>query len=78
MKNNIIIGKAKKWGNSIGIIVPRDIIIKEQIKPNDTILIEIKKELKVKDLMEIAKKVKQKKFDTEKIMKESKDMWGMD
>ncbi|MEK6936855.1 MAG: AbrB/MazE/SpoVT family DNA-binding domain-containing protein [Nanoarchaeota archaeon] len=34
--------KAKKWGSSIGIIIPKEIVEAKKIKENDEILIEIK------------------------------------
>lgn len=36
--------KTKKWGNSIGILIPKDAVIKEKIKPDQevTVLISAK------------------------------------
>lgn len=34
---------AKKWGSSIGVIIPKEIVEKEGIKENEKIRIEIKK-----------------------------------
>lgn len=34
---------AKKWGNSIGIRIPSEVAEKEGIKPEDRILVDIKK-----------------------------------
>lgn len=36
---------AKKIGNSIGFVIPKDIVDKVGIKPNETIIIKVKKEL---------------------------------
>lgn len=36
--------KVKKWGNSMGVILPKFVIEKEQIKENDEILIQVVKE----------------------------------
>ncbi len=33
---------AKKWGSSIGIIIPKEIVDAKKIKENDKIIIEIK------------------------------------
>ncbi len=74
----LIKSKLRPWGNSLGLTVPREIVIKEDLKANDTLFFEIKKEIRVKDLIDIAKKVKHKKFDTAKALQESKKMWGMD
>ena len=35
--------KAKKWGSSLGIIIPKAVVEKRKIRENDEIVIEIKK-----------------------------------
>lgn len=35
----------KKWGNSVGIIFPRDLVKKKRIKVNDKVLVEVVKEV---------------------------------
>ena len=35
--------KTKQWGNSIGVIIPKDIIREKNIKPEEEILINIEK-----------------------------------
>ena len=45
--------KLKEWGNSFGIVIPKDKIIAEGIKPDDKIKVLITKKndsLKVKDI----------------------------
>ena len=37
---------AKKIGNSIGFVIPKDIVDELSIKPNETIIIDVKKELR--------------------------------
>ncbi len=34
----------KKWGNSIGIILPKELVEKEKLKEKDKILVEVVKE----------------------------------
>jgi antitoxin component of MazEF toxin-antitoxin module len=34
---------ARKWGNSLGFIIPKEIVKKENIKPNTKIRFEIKR-----------------------------------
>lgn len=41
--------KTKKWGNSIGIVLPKSLVEEANIKPNETIVIEIKKVHKAKE-----------------------------
>lgn len=40
--------KLKKWGNSYGIIVPKDIIEKEGLKEGEVVEISVRKTLDVK------------------------------
>ena len=35
--------KTKKWGSSIGVVLPKILVEEVGIKPNETIVIEIKK-----------------------------------
>ena len=35
--------KARKWGNSLGITIPREIVEKEHIKADEALIITIKK-----------------------------------
>jgi hypothetical protein len=34
---------AKKWGSSIGVVIPSEVVEKERIKPNEKIHIVVKK-----------------------------------
>ena len=60
--------KTKKWGNSIGIVIPKEAVMKENIKPNQevTVLISSKPITKVKDIFGTFKF----KEPTEKLMRE--------
>jgi len=33
--------RTKEWGNSIGVIIPKEAIVKEGIKPNQEIVLQI-------------------------------------
>jgi antitoxin component of MazEF toxin-antitoxin module len=61
--------KTKRWGNSIGIIIPSAAIEKFNIKPNENILVEINKKRNV--LKEMFGKARFNK-STEEILKESR------
>ena len=39
--------KVKKWGNSLGLIIPKDIVRAEDLNTGDTVKIEILKEKRV-------------------------------
>jgi len=50
--------RLKKWGNSIGIILPREVVDKENLKEKDKILINIIKEADLSDIFGLIKKRK--------------------
>ena len=60
--------KTKKWGNSIGILIPKEVIRKENIKPNQevTLMIMSKPITRGKDIAGTFKF----KEPTEKLMRE--------
>lgn len=41
--------KLRHWGSSIGVIIPSDIVRKENLKEGDEIIIEIKRKNSVKE-----------------------------
>ena len=61
--------KTKKWGNSIGIVIPMEIAEKLNIKPEEGIIIEIEKKNNV--LKELFGAMKSKKA-TEDILKDAR------
>lgn len=63
----IVESKTKKWGNSIGVIIPSDAVERLNIKPEEEIVMEITKKGNV--LREMFGKAKFK-VSTEKILKE--------
>lgn len=68
--------KTKKWGNSIGIIIPKEAIRKENIKPDQevTVLISAKPITKGKDICGTLKF----KESTEELMREIDREFGLD
>lgn len=67
--------KIKKWGNSLGIIIPNDISNKQNLKEGITVRVNIQTEDKTKagDIFGI---LKGKLGDTEDLMNEvDKDLW---
>ena len=42
--------KTRKWGSSIGIVLPKELVDKIGIQPNENIMIDVKKGVKVKDV----------------------------
>ena len=41
---------AKRWGSSIGIVLPKSIVEENKIKENEEVIIEVKKPVFVKEL----------------------------
>lgn len=68
--------KAKKWGNSIGIVLPKSLVEKEGINEGTDLVVNVrtKKRMTGGDLMELGRKLnialKLRKIDTEKALKE--------
>ena len=63
--------KAKKWGDSIAIIIPKEIVKKEGIKVNQKLHIILKKEI---DFSDVFGKWKTKKT-AQQLKDESKEDW---
>ena len=41
--------ETKKWGGSVGFVIPKEIVKEVGIKPNETVVIEIKRDIKQKN-----------------------------
>ena len=39
--------QTRQWGNSVGIIIPHDVVESYSLKPNEEVIIEIKKRVNV-------------------------------
>ena len=63
--------KARKWGDSIAVIIPREIVHEEGIKQNDFLRIVIQKEY---DLTELFGRLKIKKT-AQQLKNESRKYW---
>ncbi len=50
-----IIVTARKWGNSIGATFPAETVEREKIKPNDRLVLEVRKMVPIKELFGTAK-----------------------
>ena len=56
--------KVKKWGNSMGIILPRELVEKNKLEENDKIIIEV---VKKADLRHLFGSLKRKTNDKTRI-----------
>ena len=64
----VIKSKAKKWGSSIGIIIPKDVVEREKIKEGQDIEIFLKKPVSKKTAEQI-------RLDWENLSKEVSKKW---
>ena len=65
--------KVRSWGNSLGVVLPREIVIKEGIRPEDEVTITVTKKETLEDFFGKAKS----KIDAQKMKNESRKMWKM-
>ena len=66
--------KIREWGNSLGVIIPKDIVIKEELRPNDQVTITISKG---ENLEGFFGKMKAN-VDAQKMKDESRKIWQME
>ena len=45
-----VIATARKWGNSIGVTLSEEIVKSEKIKPDDKVILTVKKVVSIKEL----------------------------
>jgi hypothetical protein len=67
--------RIREWGNSFGIIIPRELVIKEGFKVNDRVNISIEKK---QNLEEFFGKGKGKIKNVQKEKDEVRKLWKMD
>jgi len=62
----------KKWGSSIGVVLPKKLVDEAGIKPNETIVIEVRKRHKAKEFFGLLKDWKR---STQAIKDEARKGW---
>jgi antitoxin component of MazEF toxin-antitoxin module len=76
--------KAKKWGNSMAVVIPANIVNKESIEEGTELMMTLdkKKISTVGDLMELGRKMKLRekmKRPVDELMREiDKELWGIE
>lgn len=70
MANEVI---AKKWGSSIGIVLPKELVDKQMIRENDKIIIEVVKEA---DLTKLFGSLKKKKMSGQEFKDMVREGWN--
>ena len=66
--------RIREWGNSLGIIIPKEIVIREDLKPNDEITIKISKKDNLEDFFGKGKHIK---INSQKMKNEGRKAWKM-
>ena len=65
--------KLKKWGSSLGLIVPAEIVKKEDLREGEEIVVDIRKR---KTLEDIFGSLKDWKIDSQKMKDEARRDWN--
>ncbi len=65
--------RLRTWGSSLGLIVPKKMVIKERLKPGEEIDIEIKKKNSIKEAFGA---LKDWKINPQKIKDELRKEWS--
>lgn len=65
--------RVKEWGNSLGIVIPREFVILEDIKADDEVTVTVSKSESLSEFFGKGRK----KVDTQKAKDESRKIWGM-
>jgi antitoxin component of MazEF toxin-antitoxin module len=77
-----IVTQIKKWGNSLGVVIPKDVVNQKNLKENSQVFltIESRDRMTVEDVLKLAKKFKLKrKGNTQQILDEiDKELWPGD
>lgn len=68
--------RIKIWGNSLGIVIPRDIVIREDLQENDEVTVKISKKNTLKGFF--GKGKDGIKIDTQKMKDEIRKEWLME
>ncbi|MEK6914867.1 MAG: AbrB/MazE/SpoVT family DNA-binding domain-containing protein [Nanoarchaeota archaeon] len=66
--------KIREWGNSLGIVIPKEIVIKERLHTNDDVIVTISKKDTLEDFFG---KLKNSKIDPQKMKNENRKIWEM-
>ncbi len=67
--------KIREWGNSFGIVIPRELVIKEGFNVDDSVTVIIEKNQTLENFFG---KLKNSKIDAQKMKDESRRIWKMD
>jgi len=61
----------KRWGNSYGVVIPKDVVQKEGLRENDEVEVIVKKAVDIQSLFG-----KYKFYDVQKVKDELREGWS--
>ena len=67
--------RIREWGNSFGIVIPREIIIKEGFSKGEQVVVSIDRKRNLRDFFG---KGEGRIKDVQKEKDEARELWGMD
>ena len=64
-----VVAILRKWGNSLGVVIPREIVMRKKWKQKQKVFVSIseKEHMKARDVFGMIQSLK--KFDTERVLK---------
>lgn len=65
--------RTRKWGSSLGVVIPSEIVRKERLREGDEIVLEIRKKNTIR---EVFGSLKRKKLDSQKIKNDLRKEWS--
>lgn len=68
-----IITRTKKWGASLGIIIPSEVVKEEKIREGDEVIIEVRKK---KTAQQLFGSLKGARIDSQKMKDELRKEWS--
>ena len=68
-----MLAKAKKWGNSIGLVIPAEIVKRERIRPGDAVELVVRRRLPRLEELGGTLKLHHKLED---LLREMEEGWG--
>ena len=69
--NMVIRATLRRWGNSYGVVIPKDVVLKGGLRENDEVEVTVKKAVDIQSLFG-----KYKLYDVQKVKDELREGWG--
>ena len=70
-----VVGKVRKWGNSLGVVLPKDFVKEQKLEEGDEVIVSRKKQVDLKPLFGLLKGSKIK-MTAQEFKDEARKGWG--